>query len=76
MTTREMARNVIDALPEDASLDDIMEALYLRAKLERAERSIEEGRGIPHEEAKKRLQVLRAGKRGSHRRRSSWGPTV
>jgi predicted transcriptional regulator len=33
-----------------------MEALYLRAKLERAERSIEDGRGIPHEEAKKRLQ--------------------
>lgn len=56
MTTREMARSVIDALPEDASLDDIMEALYLRAKLERAERSIEEGRGIPHEEAKRRLQ--------------------
>lgn len=53
---------MIDALPEDASLDDIMEALYLRAKLERAERSIEEGRGIPHEEAKKRLQVLRKGK--------------
>ena len=56
MTTREMARSVIDALPENASLDDIMEALYLRAKLERAERSIEDGRGIPHEEAKKRLQ--------------------
>ncbi len=56
MTTKEIARNVIDALPEDTSMDDIMQALYLQAKLERAERSIEEGRGIPHEEAKKRLQ--------------------
>lgn len=56
MTTREIAKGVIEALPEDASMDDIMRALYIRAKLERAERSIEEGRGVPHDEAKKRLQ--------------------
>jgi hypothetical protein len=56
MTVREIAKSVIEALPEDASMDDIMRALYLRAKLERAERSIEEGRGIPHATAKKRLQ--------------------
>ncbi|HUT56823.1 MAG TPA: hypothetical protein VNA25_02985 [Phycisphaerae bacterium] len=56
MTTKEIARSVIEALPEDASIDDIMQALYVRAKLERAERSIEEGRGIPHAEAKRRLQ--------------------
>jgi predicted transcriptional regulator len=56
MTTREIARSVIEALPEDASMDDIMRALYIRAKIERAERSIDEGRGVTHEEAKKRLQ--------------------
>jgi hypothetical protein len=56
MTVREIAKSVIEALPEDASMDDIMQALYLRAKLERAERSIDEGRGIPHAVAKKRLQ--------------------
>jgi hypothetical protein len=56
MTTREIAKSVIDALPEDASIDDLMHALYIRAKIERAERSIEEGRGIPHTEAKRRLQ--------------------
>ena len=56
MTTREIARSVIEALPEDASMDDIMRALYIRAKIEKAERSIEEGRGVTHEEAKKRLQ--------------------
>ena len=37
-------------------MDDIMQALSIRAKLERAERSIEEGRGIPHAKAKQRLQ--------------------
>ena len=56
MTTKEIARSVIEALPEDASIDEIMQALYVRAKLERAERSIEQGRGIPHAEAKQRLQ--------------------
>jgi len=56
MTTKEIARSVIEALPEDASIDDIMQALYVRAKLERAERSIEEGRGIPLAEATGRLQ--------------------
>ena len=56
MTTKEIAKSVIDALPEDAWLDDIMRALYIRAKLERSERSIEEGRGIPQAEVKQRLQ--------------------
>ena len=56
MTTKEIARNVIEALPEDVSIDDIMQALYIRAKLERAERSIERGQGIPHAEARQRLQ--------------------
>ena len=56
MTTREIARSVIEALPDDASMDDIMRALYIRAKIERAERSIEEGRGITQAEVKQRLQ--------------------
>ena len=56
MTTKEMARSVIDALPDDATIDDVMEALYIRTKLDRAERSIDEGKGIPHAEVKQRLQ--------------------
>jgi hypothetical protein len=56
MTTREIAKTVIEALPEDVSMEEVMRALYLRAKLERAERSIEQGRGIPQEDAKKRLR--------------------
>ena len=61
MTTREIARSVIEALPGDASMEDIMRALYVRAKLERANRSIDAGRSIAHEEAKKRLQKWRKG---------------
>jgi predicted transcriptional regulator len=51
-----MAKSVIEAMPDDASMDDIMRALYIRAKIERAERSIEEGRGVPQAEVKQRLQ--------------------
>jgi len=56
MTTREIALSVVEAMPDDASMDDIMRALYIRAKLDKAERSIDEGRGVPQAEVKKRLQ--------------------
>jgi predicted transcriptional regulator len=56
MVAKEMARTVIDSLPQEASLDEIIHALYVRAKFERGEREIRQGLGIPHEEVKKRLQ--------------------
>ena len=37
-------------------MDDVMRALYIGAKVERAECSIASGKGISHEEAKQRLQ--------------------
>ena len=42
-------------LPDDASFDDIMEALYVIAMIERGEREIREGKGIPHEEVRRRI---------------------
>jgi hypothetical protein len=56
MVAKEAAKHVIDAMPEDASLDDIIHALYVRAKFEHGERQIRDGGGIPHEEARQRLQ--------------------
>ncbi len=47
--------SMVRRLPDDATLDDIMHALYLRAKIERAEREVEEGKGIPHEVVRKRI---------------------
>lgn len=46
---------VVEALPAEASLDDAMHALYLRALIDRAERDIREGRTCTHEQAKQRL---------------------
>ena len=56
MAVKDVAKQVIDALPEGASMDDIMDALYVRAKFDRGEKEIREGKGIPHEEARKRIE--------------------
>lgn len=55
MTGKEIAKQVIDALPKSATLDDIMHALYVRAKFAKGEREIRDGKGIPQKEAKRRL---------------------
>ncbi len=55
MTTKERAKQVIDSLPEDASIDQIMHALYVNAKFSHGEHEIRDGKGVSQEEAKKRL---------------------
>ena len=54
-SVKEKAKGVIDNLPEESTMDDIMHALYIRSKIEQGEREIEDGKGIPHEEVKERL---------------------
>ena len=56
MADKDIAKQVIDALPDNASIDDIIHALYVRTKFERGEKEIREGKGIPHDQAKQRLQ--------------------
>ncbi len=53
---KERIKSLIDKMPDDTTIDDVMHTLYIQAKLERAEKSIREGNGVPHEDAKKRLQ--------------------
>jgi len=55
MTEKDIAKQVIDALPKDATMDDIMHALYVRPKFANGEQEIRDGKGIPHDEAKRRL---------------------
>jgi len=56
MAVKDIARNVIDALPDNTSMDGIIHALYIKAKFDRGESQVREGRGISHEEARRRLQ--------------------
>jgi len=55
MADKTVAKQVIDALPEAATMDDIIHALYVLAKFERGEREIRSGKGISHADARKRL---------------------
>ena len=56
MTVKDIAKDVINSLPSKATMDDIMHALYIQAKFQHGEQEIKQKKGIPHEEAKKRLR--------------------
>ena len=56
MTVKDVVRQVIDTLPDESPIDDIIHALYINAKFNHGESEIREGKGIPHEDAKKKLQ--------------------
>ena len=59
MTVKETAKRVIDRLPDKATMDDIIHALYVRAKFHRGEREIRDGKGVAHREAKHYLNTRR-----------------
>ncbi|MDP2984936.1 MAG: hypothetical protein Q8O92_16580 [Candidatus Latescibacter sp.] len=56
MPVKDAAKKVIDSLPDEATMDDIIHALYVKTKFERGEREIREGKGISQAEAKQRLK--------------------
>ena len=56
MIIKEIAKQVIDNLPNEVTMDDIMHALYIRTKFDHGEREIREGKGISHEEVRRTLQ--------------------
>ncbi len=43
-----------DTLPKDATMDEIIHALYVKTKFDHGESEIREAKGILHEEAKHR----------------------
>ena len=44
-------------LPEDATIDDAIEKLHFIAQVEAGIKAADEGRLIPHEEVKKRIEA-------------------
>jgi len=40
---------MIRQLPEDSTVDDIMEELYFRMQVDRGIKELDEGKGIPHQ---------------------------
>ena len=56
MTGKDFARQLIDALPDSATMDEIIHALYVNVKFSRGESEIRNGKGVSHERAKQKLE--------------------
>jgi predicted transcriptional regulator len=54
-TLRERAIELIQQLPPEASVEEMMEKLYFLSKVERGLRQIDAGQVVSHEEAKRRF---------------------
>jgi hypothetical protein len=53
-SVKQIVRYVVDHLPEQATFDDAMYAIYVRQKLERSRQAGEEGKVTSQEEMEKR----------------------
>jgi predicted transcriptional regulator len=54
-TARERILEALQDLPDDATLDDAIERLILLARIDTGLAELDAGKGIPHEEVKRRL---------------------
>jgi predicted transcriptional regulator len=54
-TPREQILDAVQDLPTDATFDDAIERLVFLAKIEAGLAELDQGKGIPHDEVKRRL---------------------
>ena len=54
-TEKDNIIEMIKSLPNDVSMEDIIEAIYVRKKIEKGLKDSEEGNLYTHDEAKERL---------------------
>ena len=55
-TTKEAVIEMIQRMPDDASVADIMAELYLRKKVDEGLRQLDEGQSLEHQEVVRRMQ--------------------
>jgi len=54
-TPKQQVQEILESLPEDASLEDIQYHIYVRQKIEQGLADVAAGRVISHEEVQRRL---------------------
>ena len=65
MTTKQQVHAVLEQLPEDCSLEDVLYHLYVLQAIERGRADVAKGRTMTHEEVERELHdkwVLGAGR--------------
>jgi hypothetical protein len=55
MSTKEAVVEMINRLPDDVTVSDIMAELYFRQKMDEGLKQLDAGKGIPHRQVKKKL---------------------
>lgn len=55
-STKQKVLELVEQLPPEATLDDVMERLYFLGKVERGLDQLAAGRTIPHDEVRRRFQ--------------------
>ena len=55
MTAKDVAKQVIEQLPDEVTLDDIIHELYVRQKIEACLGALEQGQVLSHEDVKRRV---------------------
>ena len=55
-TTKEAVIEMIQRMPDDASVVDIMAELYLRKKVDEGLRQLDAGESVEHEDVVRRMQ--------------------
>ncbi len=54
-TPKEEVRKLLDQIPDDSTFEDIQYHIYVREKIERGLKDVEEGRMLGHEEVERRM---------------------
>jgi len=54
-SAKEATLELIERLEDDVTFEDIMYELHVLKKIERGQKDAEEGRTVPHDEVKERL---------------------
>lgn len=56
LSIKESVKDLIDKLPEDSNYEDIIAEIYFKHQVEEGLAELDSGKGVPHEEVKRRLQ--------------------
>ncbi len=55
MTAKQLLREAVERLPDDAAVEDAMDRLYFLAKVARGLEAADRGNVVPHDEARRRV---------------------
>lgn len=55
MTTKDRVLHVVQELPDDSSIEDVMERLLFLAKVERGIQQADAGKTVPHSQVREKM---------------------